>query len=165
MKYQDFAKKLSAFGLFFCVGSSADNRNKKWDMLLVALFVTLSQRQTHLTNFIPVFCASKITHRSVITISVSGYHTTIKYYAFGAAEPKLSVRYFQVHFECLQPIKSMQHRGISVKLKPCPNGSHFINLSDWKLIQWNVHYLILISVDIFGTLGIRFIRSARSQAT
>ena len=141
-----------------CGGRSANNRNKKWDMLLVALFVTLSQRQTHLTNFIPVFCASKITHRSVITISVSGYHTTIKYYAFGAAESMLIVHYFHVHFHHLQHLKSMQHRGISVKLKACPNASHFIHLSNWKLTQWNVHYLMPISVAIFCALGIQFHR-------
>ena len=51
---------------------------------------------------------------------------------------------------------SPHNTGISVKLKLCPNASYLIHLSDWKLIQWNVHYLRPTSVDIFCALCIRF---------
>ena len=56
--------------------------------------------------------------------------------------------------------KSTQHRGISVKLKTCPNASHFIHLSDWKLIQWNVHYLLPILVNISYALAFGFTQSS-----
>ena len=74
----------------------------------------------------------------------------IKYFAFEAAESMLIVRYLCVHYHnTLSPHNLAP--GISVKLKPCPNASHFINLSDRKLVQWHVHYLMPTSVDFLCT--------------
>ena len=93
------------FVCFLSVDGDANSRREKWDMLsqfqLQVLFALFLKDKTCLTNFISVCPSSKITHGSIISISVSSYPATIKYYAFGAAESMLTMHYLHVHFHRL----------------------------------------------------------------